>query len=405
MSDLIIQAENISKVYRLGTIGTGSLRQDMQYWWNKNVVRKTDPFFVDERISKQHIWALKNVNFEIKKGEVWGIVGSNGAGKSTLLKILSRIVKPTEGRIRGKGKVSSLLEIGTGFHYELTGRENIYLSGHMLGMNKNEIKKRFDEIIAFSEIEQFLDTPVKRYSSGMYVRLAFAVAAHLEPDILIVDEVLAVGDTAFQKKCLNRIKEISRNMGKTVLFVSHNVVTVEQLCSHALYLHNGVVADSGKSSKVVNTYMNDVNAHLLQTQRELATGVNLEELNLGNNTINSGDDLEFSIKVQFDQKPKIKELAVLIYNSKGTRISMIDLRPYFDFITYSSTHFCYKGVIRKMNLVEGEYYIGFFYFINDTYRDIYDLKRITIRESEMDGNFKKYDTPYRGLVELAHDHL
>ena len=228
MSELIIQAENVSKVYRLGTIGTGSLRQDMQYWWNKNIVRKTDPFFVDERISNQHIWALKNVSFDIKKGEVWGIVGSNGAGKSTLLKILSRIVKPTEGRIRGKGKVSSLLEIGTGFHYELTGRENIYLSGHMLGMNKNEIRKRFDEIIAFSEIEQFLDTPVKRYSSGMYVRLAFAVAAHLEPDILIVDEVLAVGDTAFQKKCLNRIKEISRNMGKTVLFVSHNVVTVEQ---------------------------------------------------------------------------------------------------------------------------------------------------------------------------------
>ena len=165
------------------------------------------------------------------------------------------------------------------------------------------------------------------------------------------------------------------------------------------------MAYTGKASKVVNTYMNDVNAHLLQTQRELATGVNLEELNLGNNTINAGDNLEFNIKVQFDQKPKIKELAVLIYNSKGTRISMIDLRPFFDYITYSATHFCYRGVIRNINLVEGEYYIGFFYFINDTYRDIYDLKRITIRESEMAGDIKKYDTPYRGLVELTHENL
>ena len=333
MSDIIIQAENISKVYRLGTIGTGSLRQDMQSWWNKKVIKKDDPFFVNDRISKQHIWALKNVSFDIRQGEVWGIVGSNGAGKSTLLKILSRIIKPTEGIVRGKGKISSLLEIGTGFHYELTGRENIFLSGHMLGMNKPEILRRFDEIVAFSEIEQFLDTPVKRYSSGMYVRLAFAVAAHLEPDILIVDEVLAVGDTAFQKKCLNRIKDISRNMGKTVLFVSHNVITVEQLCSHALYLQNGVVADTGKATSVVNTYLNDVNAHMLLTERELAPGVSLEKLDLGSNSIDSGDDLEFKIKVKFDQKPKIRELAVLIYNSKSMRIAMIDLRPYFDYIT------------------------------------------------------------------------
>ena len=179
MSDIIIQAENISKVYRLGTIGTGSLRQDMQSWWNKKVIKKDDPFFVNDRISKQHIWALKNVSFDIRQGEVWGIVGSNGAGKSTLLKILSRIIKPTEGIVRGKGKISSLLEIGTGFHYELTGRENIFLSGHMLGMNKPEILRRFDEIVAFSEIEQFLDTPVKRYTSGIFLILSFAVADHL----------------------------------------------------------------------------------------------------------------------------------------------------------------------------------------------------------------------------------
>ena len=405
MSEIVIQAENISKVYRLGTIGTGSLRQDMQGWWNKKVIKKEDPFFINDRISKQHIWALKDVSFDIRKGEVWGIVGSNGAGKSTLLKILSRIIKPTTGVVRGKGKISSLLEIGTGFHYELTGRENIYLSGHMLGMNKLEINQRFDEIVAFSEIEQFLDTPVKRYSSGMYVRLAFAVAAHLEPDILIVDEVLAVGDTAFQKKCLNRIKEISHNMGKTVLFVSHNVITVEQLCSHALYLQNGKLADVGKATKVVESYLNDVNSHLLLTQRDLAPGVSLESLDLGNNTIDSGDDLEFKIKVKFDEKPKVRELALLIFNSKSTRIAMIDLRPYFEFIKYTDNHFCYHGIIKNINLVEGEYYIGFFYFINDTYKDIYDLKRISIREQPAVGNLKKYDTPYRGLVELEHEHL
>ncbi|MFC7671334.1 ABC transporter ATP-binding protein [Hymenobacter humi] len=201
MSEVAIQVDQLSKLYRLGATGTGSLRQDVQRWWTTAIRQKQDPFFLPEPTTapQQSLWALKDVSFEVKQGEVWGIVGNNGAGKSTLLKIISRIVRPTRGTVRGRGRISSLLEVGTGFQAELSGRENIFLSGYILGMSKAEVRAKFDEIVAFSGIEKFLDTPVKRYSSGMYVRLAFAVAAHLEPDILILDEVLAVGDAEFQK--------------------------------------------------------------------------------------------------------------------------------------------------------------------------------------------------------------
>src|SRR5690606_1179354 len=221
MSDIVIQAENISKLYHLGKIGSGSLRRDIQFWWDQNVLRKEDPtkYIIDGKKidNTEVVWALKNIEFEIKQGESLGIIGHNGAGKSTLLKILSRIVKPTEGIVRGRGSISSLLEVGTGFHADLTGRENIFISGHILGMKKAEILKKFDEIVDFSGVEAFIDTPVKRYSSGMYVRLAFAVAAHLEPDILIVDEVLAVGDADFQKKCLGKMNDASSKSGRTVI--------------------------------------------------------------------------------------------------------------------------------------------------------------------------------------------
>jgi lipopolysaccharide transport system ATP-binding protein len=255
MSNIVIQAENISKLYRLGTIGTGSLRRDIQNWWLTRVLKKEDPYFKADAQDKSYLWALKNVNFEIREGEAWGIIGRNGAGKSTFLKILSRIVKPTEGSVRGRGKISSLLEIGTGFHEDLTGRENIFISGNILGMNKREIMKKFDEIVDFSGIEAFLDTPVKRYSSGMYVRLAFAVAAHMEPDILIVDEVLAVGDAEFQKKCLGKMKDDSAKTGRTVIFVSHNLQAITNLCSQALWLEKGQVNATGEVRSVVNKYL------------------------------------------------------------------------------------------------------------------------------------------------------
>ncbi|GAB3530101.1 ABC transporter ATP-binding protein [Pontibacter brevis] len=269
MADTVIQVENLSKLYRLGTVGTGSFRQDLQRWWNMAILRKEDPFFQlgaegASSESKDFLWALQDINFEVKRGEALGIIGSNGSGKSTLLKIISRIVRPTSGHVRGNGKVSSLLEVGTGFHQELSGRENIYLSGYILGMRKDEVKAKFDEIVAFSGIERFIDTPVKRYSSGMYVRLAFAVAAHLEPDILIVDEVLAVGDADFQKKCLGKMRDVSQTEGRTILFVSHSMQAVNNLCDKGLWLNKGKLKEYGEVTSVVNKYITGVQQYKLK---------------------------------------------------------------------------------------------------------------------------------------------
>jgi lipopolysaccharide transport system ATP-binding protein len=257
----MIQIENLSKLYRLGTIGSGTFKRDLNNWL-RGIFRKNSdsPARLRETgenafAGKDHLWALRNVTFDIKEGEVCGIIGRNGAGKSTLLKVLSKITRPTEGFVRGRGKISSLLEIGTGFHADLSGRENIFISGSMLGMKKTEIKKKFDEIVEFSGIEQFLDTPVKRYSSGMYVRLAFGVAAHLEPDILIVDEVLAVGDAEFQKKCMGKMKDVSHQKGRTILFVSHNLQAVNNLCSKAIWLQKGSIHAMGETQMVVNRYL------------------------------------------------------------------------------------------------------------------------------------------------------
>lgn len=276
MAENIIQVERISKLYRLGTIGTGSFRQDLQHWWNLYVLGKKDPFFHSDNTvlpnaQQDQIWALQDINFEVRQGESLGIIGSNGSGKSTLLKIISRIVKPTTGTVKGKGKVSSLLEVGTGFNKELTGRENIFISGYILGMSKAEVAAKFDEIVAFSGIEEFVDTPVKRYSSGMYVRLAFAVAAHLEPDILIVDEVLAVGDADFQKKCLGKMREVSRSDGRTILFVSHSMQAINTLCDRALWLNKGKMKEIGPSTTVVNKYIASMQKLQLQQKWETAS--------------------------------------------------------------------------------------------------------------------------------------
>ncbi len=251
MAQKLIEAENISKYYRLGVLGSRSLQEDLKTWWTGKSKKTpgTDPE------SRQYIWALQNINFEVSRGEVLGLVGKNGAGKSTLLKIISRITLPTGGRISGNGRIASLLEVGTGFHGELTGRENIYLNGHIMGMKKKEIDRKFDEIIEFSGVSRFLDTPVKRYSSGMYVRLAFAVAAHLDPEILIIDEVLAVGDAEFQFKCLDKIKSISKEEGKTILMVSHNIQTIRNTCSRALVLDKGKITASGDMESVLAGYI------------------------------------------------------------------------------------------------------------------------------------------------------
>jgi lipopolysaccharide transport system ATP-binding protein len=254
----VIRVQNLSKSYRLGQIGSSTLRDDLARSWAK-LRKQPDPLLrigQEDQANRQgeSIWALKDVSFEVEQGEVLGIIGRNGAGKSTLLKILSRVTAPTSGVVKVKGRIASLLEVGTGFHPELTGRENIFLNGAILGMSREEVRRKFDEIVDFSGVEKFIDTPVKRYSSGMYVRLAFAVAAHLEPEILLVDEVLAVGDLEFQKKCLRKMDEVAHE-GRTVLFVSHNMQVISSLCGEAILLRNGILSGRGIVSNIVQSYL------------------------------------------------------------------------------------------------------------------------------------------------------
>lgn len=258
--DIALQVEDLSKQYRLGEVGTGTLSHDLNRWWHR-VMGKDDPYqqigLTNDRLEKgaEYVWALKDVSFQVRKGEVLGIIGKNGAGKSTLLKLLSRITSPTTGSIGVNGRVASLLEVGTGFHPELTGRENIFLNGAILGMSKREIQSKLDEIVEFAGVEKYLDTPVKRYSSGMKVRLGFAVAAHLEPEILIVDEVLAVGDAEFQKKAIGKMKNVAETGERTVLFVSHNMGSIRSLCTRSLILDNGELIWSGSVEGAIQKYL------------------------------------------------------------------------------------------------------------------------------------------------------
>jgi lipopolysaccharide transport system ATP-binding protein len=258
---VVVRVENVSKKYQLGKIGTQSMKGDLQRWWARKR-GKEDPFGTIGEENNGHngeFWALKDVSFDIHQGEAFGIIGKNGAGKSTLLKVLSRITLPTTGRLRVKGRIASLLEVGTGFNPDLTGRENAYLNGAILGMTKREVARKFDEIVDFSGVEKFIDTPVKRYSSGMYVRLAFAVAAHLDSEILILDEVLAVGDAEFQKKCLGKMDDVAHKQGRTVLFVSHGLQSVASLCNKAIYLEEGRIRKEGKTEDVIAHYLNKDN--------------------------------------------------------------------------------------------------------------------------------------------------
>jgi lipopolysaccharide transport system ATP-binding protein len=293
MSGIAIKVEQLGKLYKLGEISTGTLSHDLNRWWAK-VRGKEDPFArigeTNDRTSKgesDYVWALKNISFEVKQGEVLGIIGRNGAGKSTLLKILSKVTTPTEGTIKVKGRIASLLEVGTGFHPELTGRENIFLNGAILGMTKAEIKKKFDEIVDFAGVERYVDTPVKRYSSGMYVRLAFAVAAYLEPEILIVDEVLAVGDAEFQRKCISKMKDVNDKDGRTVLFVSHNLSQVQSLCTHGILLENGQLAFEGSINNVITKYVHGKDSSRL---------INLSSLPRAGNSIPGFRFLKMQIK-------------------------------------------------------------------------------------------------------------
>ena len=259
-----IEFNHVGKQYRLGLVSTGTISHDLNRWWQTAILRKEDPYLkigsVNDRTQKadsDYVWALRDIDFKVEQGDVVGIIGKNGAGKSTLLKLLSKVTGPTVGTIRARGRIASLLEVGTGFHQEMTGRENIFMNGAILGMTKQEIASKLDEIVDFSGCERYLDTPVKRYSSGMMVRLGFAVAAHLDPEILVVDEVLAVGDAEFQKKAIGKMQDVSRGEGRTVLFVSHNMASVQRLCRSGLLLENGTVKYAGNISDTIATYLTD----------------------------------------------------------------------------------------------------------------------------------------------------
>ena len=350
----VIEFNNISKQYRLGLVSSGTIRADLQRWWTMNIRGKEDPFLqvgeTNDRASKgnsEFVWALKDIDFKVEQGDVVGIIGKNGAGKSTLLKILSKVTGPTTGTIKAKGRIGSLLEVGTGFHPEMTGRENIYLNGAILGMSKQEITRKLDEIVDFSGCERYIDTPVKRYSSGMMVRLGFAVAAHLDPEILVVDEVLAVGDAEFQKKAIGKMQDVSRGEGRTVLFVSHNMTAVKQLCRSGIILENGRLSFSGTSEQAIEKYLT----------------VNKEELGkpLSERTDRYGDG-------------KIKVNNIVLKNVKGDVVNEVFLGQYIKFEFHMDIQ---EGVdLSKMILACG-------------LSDMYGTSATTWVSDEMDHDFSK----------------
>ena len=369
MSKVAIRAENISKQYRLGEIGTGTISHDLNRWWHK-VRGKEDPFLKigesNNRTLKgesDYVWSLKDINFEINQGDAVGIIGRNGAGKSTLLKLLSKVTKPTTGQFKVNGRIASLLEVGTGFHPEMTGRENIFLNGAILGMRKAEINRKFDEIVDFAGIERYIDTPVKRYSSGMYVRLAFAVAAHLESEILIVDEVLAVGDAEFQNKCLGKMGNLSRGEGRTVLFVSHNMAAITQFCSRGIFMKNGNIELDSDIDNAINKYLSidkGCTTYLANYEMNLNKDAffkqisvcNINGLAQSNFLIN--DPILISFDIQINRVEEKYSLFCIILNNRMNRIFS------------SETEYLSEKMTLKINpsfLVRGKYSIHTFIHI------------------------------------------
>jgi len=331
---LALKAENISKQYRLGQVGTGTLSHDLNRFWHQ-IRGKEDPYLkigeANDRATKgesEYVWSLRDINFEIEQGDAVGIIGRNGAGKSTLLKLLSKVTKPTTGKIYTNGRIASLLEVGTGFHPEMTGRENVYLNGAILGMTRKEITRKFDEIVDFSGVERYIDTPVKRYSSGMYVRLAFAVAAHLESEILIVDEVLAVGDAEFQKKCLGKMGDVSKGEGRTVLFVSHDLNAVSQICQTGILLNQGLVEYNGAIRQTVSTYLNSNNDSVIYLNQKdnSAKSMFIREIQVvkNNGEVSKeylyNEPINFKFTIGINEKIRDTSFFVTILDSRKRRV-------------------------------------------------------------------------------------
>ena len=326
---IAIEFNNVSKQYRLGLVSTKTLSHDIHRWWTVNIRGKEDPYLkigsVNDRSSKadsEYVWALKDIDFNVEQGDVVGIIGKNGAGKSTLLKILSKVTGPTTGSIRARGRIGSLLEVGTGFHPEMTGRENIFLNGAILGMTKAEINRKLDEIIDFSGCERYIDTPVKRYSSGMTVRLGFAVAAFLEPEILVVDEVLAVGDAEFQRKAIGKMQDVSKGEGRTVLFVSHNMASIQQLCHHGILLKNGMVEKTGNVREVVDYYLGSMQT-VNDFNREGNGAVRITDFRIQNSSISLGENLEIEVDIEAKQNVTTIDASFDIKDESGKQVAHV----------------------------------------------------------------------------------
>ena len=372
-----IEFNHVGKQYRLGLVSTGTISHDLNRWWQTAILRKEDPYLkigsVNDRTQKadsDYVWALRDIDFKVEQGDVVGIIGKNGAGKSTLLKLLSKVTGPTVGTIRARGRIASLLEVGTGFHQEMTGRENIFMNGAILGMTKAEIASKLDEIVDFSGCERYLDTPVKRYSSGMMVRLGFAVAAHLDPEILVVDEVLAVGDAEFQKKAIGKMQDVSKGEGRTVLFVSHNMASIRQLCTRGVVLKNGMVDYLGDIETSVNHYLAD-NAFkggvLIDT-----TKVNTYAFKFSSITLNGSE----SNYIAFDKKGGVLHFVIKGYCSMAYRVAfealiyddhenlLASYTPSYksmNMIDLQEGEFVIEETIRlPENITSGDYYLSWF---------------------------------------------
>jgi lipopolysaccharide transport system ATP-binding protein len=396
MKQLAIKAENISKQYRLGKVGTGTLSHDLNRLWYK-VRGLEDPYVkigeVNDRSMKgesDYVWSLRDINFEIEQGDSVGIIGRNGAGKSTLLKLLSKVTKPTTGGFKVKGRIASLLEVGTGFNPEMTGRENIYLNGAILGMRRSEITKKLDEIINFSGVERYIDTPVKRYSSGMYVRLAFAVAAHLESEILIVDEVLAVGDAEFQKKCLGKMNDVSKGEGRTVLFVSHNMAAVQNLCFKGLLLDNGIIKKTGGINDVLAEYLVSTkieNVKLSENTNRKGNGfLKFTDgffISDNDNNIETFKDLKIKLNFELNFPSKIMQsrIDIGINNFMGDRVAWLSSNVVIsEFSIFSNS---IEFLIKDLPLAPGDYTLNLFSEINNEIADwLTEVMPFTIIEKD-----------------------
>ncbi len=398
MSDIVIKVEDLSKAYQIGQIGTGTISRDLERFWATKIMGKEDPFLkigeTNDRSKKGEsdiVWTLKDINFDIHQGDAVGIIGKNGAGKSTLLKLLSRVTSPTTGSIKVKGRIASLLEVGTGFHPELSGRENIYLNGAILGMRKKEITRKLDEIIDFSGVERYIDTPVKRYSSGMYVRLAFAVAAHLESEILIVDEVLAVGDAEFQKKCLGKMGDISKGEGRTVLFVSHNMAAVKSLCTSGIVLENGFVMNNSSAENAVSYYLSGNSK--IQNTKKFSNDFDKNEFTLHEISV-SPKDKNFNDALDEYQAIEINTLFTLKDNYKKLHLTFVlnneNGEPLFTFSHTNDNLKLKLGLNNiKCTLPEGflnigNYYLSF-YVIEDAKSALFienDIMYFSVQEGE-----------------------